>query len=199
MPEPRFRFAETILLSLSTAVLVFALVRVTVDRPTSVRDWDVLDSALVGQAARGFAVATVDGDTAYLPRSDRATLVISHRTTCEFCERSLAAWQRTAERACGLDIVIISAEPLLVVGEYWKDNQISGCANVILGTAVDAVTFASDYQVQGTPRHYLIDRAQTLQSVWYGAVEGRLATRRFVRRAKAASHGLDGFSLLQIR
>lgn len=189
MRESRFRLGEAVLLSLSTAVLIFALFRVNIERPSVVRDWDALDSALLGEVARGFELATVDGDTVELPRNQRATLVITHRTTCVFCERSLAAWRDMASRACALDIVIVSAEPLSVVDDYWRDLRMSGCAHMFVGSAIDAATFAHDYQVEGSPRHYLLDSAHTLQSVWYGALEGRLATRRFVRRALMVTDG----------
>lgn len=139
--------------------------------------WNPLPSALAGSHAPRFGLATLNGDTVFLPRAGRATLFIAHSPRCGYCERSIRAWKAVAQSVCPADLVVVSADPIEELAGFWAGRSLTGCATVFIGSALDSRSLAESYSISGTPVHYLIDADGVFRKAWYGLAEGRRAAR----------------------
>jgi hypothetical protein len=166
---------------LSCFMLLFVLGRDTLGRRASVagpKNWAMLPDTFRHNQAPSFALETLSGDTAILPRPASPSLLIAYSTTCVFCEASLRNWQRLARRLCRVQIVLLSAEAIDIQRDYWADRDLTtnrGCTPPVIGRVTDIKQFVNAYGLRGTPTHYVIGNDGKIRRMWRGAVARRAA------------------------
>lgn len=130
----------------------------------------------VGRKLKPFTLKTLDGAPKTLANVlGKATLVVFFYPTCAFCNAAAPELQRLHEtyKAQGLSVVYINAHPngeKLVPG--WLDTH-RYTVTVLVGARLEDVQ--RDYDVVGTPTHYLLDEKGVVLSKHSGYKAGDAA------------------------
>lgn len=147
----------------------------------------------VGSSLKPFKLKTLDGAQKTLANVlGKATLVVFFYPTCQFCNAAAPEIQRLHDtyKAQGLSVVYVNTYPheeKLVQG--WLDKH-RYTVPVLVGAKLDDVQ--RDYDVQGTPTHYLLDARGVVLSKRSGYQAGDAAAlEEEVKRALKPAGGGD--------